>query len=164
MQDRGYSERTMCRCEGGRGLRVRNKSSRSTLHQPLFFHSRSHEQHPEINIHSSHLFINDTLQQELVDKAPVLPSDIQWHFIGHLQSNKAGAVVKGVPNLAMIETIDSAKLADKVNRIVGELGRPPLSVMVQVRRLGGSERSSARSWCRTSSCWLEFSDSIGDWC
>ena len=100
----------------------------------------------------------------MVDKAPVLPSDIQWHFIGHLQSNKAGAVVKGVPNLAMIETIDSAKLADKVNRIVGELGRPPLSVMVQVRRLGGSERSSARSWCRTSSCWLEFSDSIGDWC
>lgn len=26
--------------------------------------------------------------QELCDKAPVLPSDIQWHFIGHLQSNK----------------------------------------------------------------------------
>lgn len=27
--------------------------------------------------------------QELVDKAPLLPDDIQWHFIGHLQSNKA---------------------------------------------------------------------------
>ena len=31
--------------------------------------------------------------QELLDKAPVLPKDIQWHFIGHLQSNKVKAVV-----------------------------------------------------------------------
>ena len=31
--------------------------------------------------------------QELVDKAPLLPPDIQWHFIGHLQSNKVKAVI-----------------------------------------------------------------------
>ncbi len=50
------------------------------------------------------------LLQEMLDKAPQLPSDIQWHFIGHLQSNKVKAVVEGVPNLAMVETVDSAKV------------------------------------------------------
>ena len=29
----------------------------------------------------------------MVDKAPVLPKDIQWHFIGHLQTNKVKAIV-----------------------------------------------------------------------
>lgn len=33
--------------------------------------------------------------QEVVDKAPKLPGDIQWHFIGHLQSNKVKKLVKG---------------------------------------------------------------------
>lgn len=48
--------------------------------------------------------------QELLDKAPVLPSDIQWHFIGHLQSNKVKPLLEGVPNLAMVETVDSSKV------------------------------------------------------
>ena len=33
--------------------------------------------------------------QELLDKAPNLPEDLTWHFIGHLQSNKAKALVGG---------------------------------------------------------------------
>jgi uncharacterized pyridoxal phosphate-containing UPF0001 family protein len=40
----------------------------------------------------------------------VLPGDIQWHFIGHLQSNKVKALLEAVPNLAMVETVDSAKV------------------------------------------------------
>lgn len=48
--------------------------------------------------------------QELVGKAPVLPTDIQWHFIGHLQSNKVKMLVEGVPNLHAIETVDSDKV------------------------------------------------------
>lgn len=40
----------------------------------------------------------------------MLPSDIQWHFIGHLQSNKVKVLLEGVPNLAMVETVDSAKV------------------------------------------------------
>lgn len=31
--------------------------------------------------------------QEMLDKAPQLPTDIQWHFIGHLQSNKVKAIL-----------------------------------------------------------------------
>lgn len=74
--------------------------------------------------------------QELLDKAPRLPGDIRWHFIGHLQSNKAKALVEGVPNLAMVETLDSAKLADRLDRCVAAAGRAPLAVAVQVNTSG----------------------------
>ena len=74
--------------------------------------------------------------QEILDKAPVLPSDIRWHFIGHLQSNKAKALVEGVPSLTMVETIDTEKLANKLDAAVAALGRPPLTVFVQVNTSG----------------------------
>lgn len=74
--------------------------------------------------------------QELVDKAPVLPSDIQWHFVGHLQSNKVKLLLDSVPNLTVLETVDSAKLASKLNNAVESLGRPPLNIMVQVNTSG----------------------------
>merc|ERR1712087_998548 len=54
--------------------------------------------------------------QELLEKVPKLPEDVQWHFIGHLQGNKVGALIKGCPSLACLETIDSEKLARAVDR------------------------------------------------
>ncbi|KAK9813009.1 hypothetical protein WJX72_007395 [[Myrmecia] bisecta] len=74
--------------------------------------------------------------QELVDKVPQLPDDIQWHFIGHLQSNKAKVLVDGVPNLAMVETVDSVKLANKLNNALEQQSRPQLPVFVQVNTSG----------------------------
>lgn len=65
-----------------------------------------------------------THRQELVEKAPVLASDIQWHFIGHLQTNKVKALLEGAPNLAMVETVDSEKLANKLDSAVAALGAP----------------------------------------
>jgi len=74
--------------------------------------------------------------QELLEKAPELPDDIQWHFIGHLQSNKVKSLLEGVPNLCVLETVDSAKLATRLSNMVESIGRPPLSVMVQVNTSG----------------------------
>ena len=53
-----------------------------------------------------------------MDKAPAMPSDVRWRFIGHLQSNKAAALVKGVPGLQCVETVDSIKLATKLDAAV----------------------------------------------
>lgn len=50
--------------------------------------------------------------QELVAKAPQLPDDIRWHFIGHLQTNKVRAMV---PFVAMIESVDSERLLFKID-------------------------------------------------
>ena len=58
---------------------------------------------------------------EIVEKSPKMPSDVEWHFIGHVQSNKAKVLINGVPNLSMIETIDSKKLADKFNTALKSL-------------------------------------------
>ncbi|XP_007569817.1 pyridoxal phosphate homeostasis protein [Poecilia latipinna] len=80
---------------------------------------------------------------ELVDKASdplILEScpEIKWHFIGHLQKNNVNKLL-GVPNLFLVETIDSPKLADKVNtswqRLRGASSQR-LKVMVQVNTSG----------------------------
>lgn len=45
--------------------------------------------------------------QELLEKIPLLPEDIEWHFIGHLQTNKVRQLIGKV---ALIESVDSEKL------------------------------------------------------
>lgn len=71
--------------------------------------------------------------QELVDKAPALPRDIAWHFIGQLQSNKCNVLVREVPNLWAVESVDSARLATKLDHACEAAGRSdPLRVFVQV--------------------------------
>ena len=51
--------------------------------------------------------------QELLEKQPVLPNDIEWHLIGHLQTNK----VKHIAGfISMIESIDSEKLVKEVDK------------------------------------------------
>lgn len=70
--------------------------------------------------------------QELVGKASELPSDIQWHFIGKLQSNKCKMLLEGVPNLHVLETLESEKLANKLQVAVANAAREkPLDVMIQ---------------------------------
>lgn len=53
----------------------------------------------------------------------------EWHLIGHLQSNKAR---KAVQLFDVIHSVDSADLAERLERICGEEGRQMLSVLVQV--------------------------------
>lgn len=79
--------------------------------------------------------------QELVEKAQTLPKDIKWHFIGHLQSSKASKLIKEVPNLAVLETVDSAKLAGKLNNACVQAGRPSLDVFIQVDTSGEETKS-----------------------
>ena len=69
--------------------------------------------------------------QELEDKIPKLPKDIKWHFIGKLQSNKVNKVV--CPQLYCIETIDSCKLAKKVDNNCATKEIDGLNVYVQVK-------------------------------
>ncbi len=79
--------------------------------------------------------------QELVDKAAILPKDIQWHFIGHLQSSKAAKLIKDVPNLSVLETVDSMKLALKLNNAVGAVGREYLDIYLQIDTSGEETKS-----------------------
>lgn len=51
--------------------------------------------------------------QELADKYAVLPKDIEWHMIGHLQTNKVKYIIDKV---AMIHSVDSIKLAETIEK------------------------------------------------
>ena len=66
--------------------------------------------------------------QELVAKAEVLPKDIEWHFIGHLQSNKAA---KAVQYAAWIHSVDSVKLLQKIDRHAAEQGKK-VNILLEV--------------------------------
>ena len=51
--------------------------------------------------------------QELVEKAALLPADIRWHFIGHLQTNKVKLIASFVQ---LIHGVDSLKLLKEINK------------------------------------------------
>ncbi len=57
--------------------------------------------------------------QEAREKIPACPSDLEWHFIGHLQKNK---VRQALPLFPFFHSIDSAALAGAIDRIAGETG------------------------------------------
>jgi pyridoxal phosphate enzyme (YggS family) len=51
--------------------------------------------------------------QELFQKVSILPDDIQWHFIGHLQTNKLKMVL---PYVALVHSVDSERLLQEINK------------------------------------------------
>lgn len=58
--------------------------------------------------------------QELKIKAEVMPHDVEWHMIGHLQTNKVKYIV---PFVTLIESLDSERLAQEINRQAERCGR-----------------------------------------
>ena len=57
---------------------------------------------------------------EMRDKHEALPKDIEWHFIGHLQTNKIKYII---PYVTLIHSIDSANLLEAVNKEAAKHGR-----------------------------------------
>lgn len=66
--------------------------------------------------------------QELTDKQPNLPEDIQWHFIGHLQTNKIKYIV---PFVSLIHGVDSLKVLKEIDKQAEKAGRV-VSCLLQV--------------------------------
>ena len=66
--------------------------------------------------------------QELAAKAPQLPTDIEWHFIGHLQKNKVRMIM---PWASTIQSIDSEELLQLVNKEAARIDRH-IKVLLQL--------------------------------
>ena len=66
--------------------------------------------------------------QELVEKEKVLPKDIQWHFIGHLQTNKVKYIA---PFVSLIHSMDSLKLMKEIDKQAEKCGRV-IDVLLQI--------------------------------
>ena len=66
--------------------------------------------------------------QELVEKQLVLPQDINWHFIGHLQSNKVKYIA---PFIHLIQSVDTEKLLKEIDKQAAKNNRK-INVLLQV--------------------------------
>ncbi len=62
---------------------------------------------------TGHRVFGENLVQELVDKQSQLPQDIEWHLIGHLQTNKVKYIA---PFVKLIESVDSIKLLKEIDK------------------------------------------------
>ncbi|MCE9538214.1 MAG: YggS family pyridoxal phosphate-dependent enzyme [Bacteroidetes bacterium] len=62
---------------------------------------------------AGHLVFGENKVQELLDKYEQLPKDIQWHLIGHLQTNKVKFIA---PFVSLIQSVDSLKLLQEINK------------------------------------------------
>ncbi len=63
--------------------------------------------------HTGYKIFGENKVQELIQKQPLLPKDIEWHFIGHLQTNKVKYIT---PFVSMIQSVDSLKLLKEINK------------------------------------------------
>lgn len=67
--------------------------------------------------------------QELTEKYPLLPKDIQWHLIGHLQTNKVKYIAEFIDT---IQSVDSEKLLNEINKEAAKNNRT-IKVLLQVK-------------------------------
>jgi pyridoxal phosphate enzyme (YggS family) len=77
--------------------------------------------------------------QELAEKRPALPDDIEWHLIGHLQSNKAA---QAIALAHAIHSVDTEKLISRLNRLADAAPRKP-RLLVEVNISGEKTKFGA---------------------
>lgn len=75
-----------------------------------------------------HRAFGENYPQELKEKQPQLPGDIEWHFIGNLQTNKVKYIA---PFVHLVHTVDGTGLLDELQKRAERAGRE-LNVLVQV--------------------------------
>ena len=109
------------------------KSGRSAEEIELVAISKTH---PVESVHEAieagQTLFGESRVQEARAKIPELPSNIRWHFVGHLQKNK---VRPALPLFEMIHSVDSLALAHDINRIAEGEGLYP-RVLLEVNVAG----------------------------
>src|SRR5947209_20245330 len=83
-------------------------------------------------IEAGHTLFGESRIQEARAKIPELPSNLRWHFVGHLQKNK---IRHALPLFELIHGADSLGLAQEINRIAEEEGMHP-RVLLEVNVAG----------------------------
>lgn len=76
-----------------------------------------------------HRDMGENYPQELREKQPLLPADIRWHFIGHLQTNKVKYIA---PFVHLVHAVDSERLLDELEKRAAQHQRR-IGVLLQLR-------------------------------
>jgi pyridoxal phosphate enzyme (YggS family) len=83
-------------------------------------------------IEAGQTLFGESRVQEARAKIPELPSNLRWHFVGHLQKNK---IRQTLPLFELIQSVDSRELAQDINRVAEEEGMHP-RVLLEVNVAG----------------------------
>lgn len=97
-------------------------------------------------------YVEEALEkmQTLASQAIGSPGELEWHMIGHLQSRKARLVCQ---HFACLHSLDSLKLAERLDRFAGELGRK-LPVLLECNVSGEQTKFGYPVW--REDAWHEF--------
>jgi pyridoxal phosphate enzyme (YggS family) len=117
--------------------RALEKTGRQTHDLTLIAVSKTHpvEAVREV-IQTGHLIFGESRVQEARAKIPLLPSNVRWHFIGHLQKNK---VRQALPLFEIIHSVDSLELAELIEQAAAKLGLHP-RVLLEVNIAGEASK------------------------
>ena len=87
--------------------------------------------------------LGENYAEEAVEKIAALPeTGVEWHMIGHVQSRKADLVAR---HFTMLHSLDSAKLAARLDRFCGEIGRR-LPVLLEFNVSGEASKFGLPAW------------------
>ena len=78
------------------------------------------KEYVEVAYREGQRIFGESHEQELAGKVQSLPKDIEWHFIGHLQTNKVKYIA---PYISMIEAVDTVKLLKEINKQAAKYNR-----------------------------------------
>ncbi|MEJ2595567.1 MAG: YggS family pyridoxal phosphate-dependent enzyme [bacterium] len=104
-------------------IRENLQKLRKTLPEDITLVAVSKTKPPELIMEAyeaGHRIFGENKVQELIAKQPELPDDIEWHFIGHMQTNKVKFLV---PFIHMIHGVDSLKLLKEINKRAAKQNR-----------------------------------------
>lgn len=87
-------------------------------------------------IDAGQVLLGESRPQQLIERAAALPAGIEWHLIGHLQRNKVRALL---PHAAVIHSVDSLRLAERISDIAGQLSLAP-RVLLEVNVSGEASK------------------------
>jgi hypothetical protein len=73
--------------------------------------------------HAGQRIFGESRVQELVAKIPQMPTDVRWHFIGHLQTNKVKPLIGRVALIESVDTVKLLKLIDELSLRAGTVTR-----------------------------------------
>lgn len=98
--------------------------------------------------------LGENRPQQLLARIPEIPSPVEWHLIGHLQTNKVRRIL---PAVALIHSVDSLRLLREIERIGGELNLRP-RILLEVNLTGEASKHGFTAdelesqWDEVSAC------------
>jgi len=109
------------------------KTGRSNEDVELVAISKTHDaEKVREAVEAGQTLFGESKVQEARTKIPELPSNLRWHFVGHLQKNK---IRHALPLFELVQSVDSLALAQEINRIAEEDGLHP-RVLIEVNVAG----------------------------